>query len=111
MQMIGYNFEYAKSIPTIQDDLTAIIGSASSVASLSDVQQNQTRDLLNSQDEVSFGSAAWYLTTQCTDAQRTSLQKGDQAGWTTYIEDCVGTDATDERVAGWKLALAAFKLS
>ncbi|KAF1989636.1 hypothetical protein K402DRAFT_326395 [Aulographum hederae CBS 113979] len=58
-------------------------------------------------DEFSFGSAAWFLSTQCDEGVRTGLQDGSQTSWEAYLTTCVGTTVTPERVAGWQKAIAA----
>lgn len=59
----------------------------------------------------SVGSAAWFLKTQCDASIRDGLATGTEAGWTSYLEQCVGTPVTAERTAGWKRALALGKWS
>jgi hypothetical protein len=104
MQMINYNVLYAQSIPSLVANVTAITGGASG-ASLSTDQANAVRDLLTSDDNLDFGSGAWFLTTQCPAAIRTELQTGSLAGWEQYISSCVGTTVTDDREAYWTRAI------
>ena len=60
-------------------------------------------------DEYNFGSAAWYLTTYCKDAQ-SSLATGTDEGWAAYNK-CVGVDGTlPERMEYWNRAKKAFNL-
>lgn len=56
-------------------------------------------------DDLSFGSAAWFLTTQCTPDVRTQLQTMSQEGYANYLANCVGTGATDDRIASWQAAM------
>ena len=56
-----------------------------------------------------FGSAAWFLTTQCKD-NVAGLDKGDAAGWDAYVT-CVGATATDGRKDVWTKAIALLKPS
>lgn len=67
-------------------------------------------ELVNSL-QWSFGSAAWFLKTQCESSIEDGLATGTEAGWTRYLEECVGTSVTDERTAGWKKAIALGKWS
>lgn len=53
-----------------------------------------------------FASAAWFLKTQCESSIQDGLAAGTEAGWTSYLEQCVGTTVTAERTAGWKKAIA-----
>jgi hypothetical protein len=61
---------------------------------------------LVSDDEWSFGSAAWFLRTQCDASIEDGLASGTEAGFKSYIEDCVGTTLTDDRIAGWQKVMA-----
>ncbi|KAF1949089.1 hypothetical protein CC80DRAFT_497771 [Byssothecium circinans] len=57
-----------------------------------------------SDDEASFGSAAWFLKTQCSADVAKGLQDGSQKGWEAYLTKCVGTTHTAERDVAWKKA-------
>ncbi|PSN59569.1 hypothetical protein BS50DRAFT_640916 [Corynespora cassiicola Philippines] len=63
-------------------------------------------DLVSGPDET-FGSAAWFLTSQCTPAVRDGLASGTIDGWHTYLTTCVGTTAAAERDVSWNAAIAA----
>jgi hypothetical protein len=67
-------------------------------------------DLVNGL-QWSFGSAAWFLKTQCESSIEDRLATGTEAGWISYLEECVGTSVTDERTAGWKKVIALGKWS
>ncbi|KAF2017929.1 hypothetical protein BU24DRAFT_420975 [Aaosphaeria arxii CBS 175.79] len=56
---------------------------------------------LVSNDNESFGSAAWFLSSQCNQTVRDSLATGTKEGWTTFLTGCVGTTDTPERDAVW----------
>jgi len=61
-------------------------------------------------DEYNFGSARWFLQTQCTQEQQSKLKCGSEAGWKAYM-DCIGVNATHpERVEYWERAKKAFGL-
>ena len=100
MQMPNYNLLYAKSIPALATPL-AVITTATSTDGLSDDQLNAIRALVLP-DQYAWGSAAWFLTTQCASA-RPALQAGGQAGYEAYLS-CVGTSTTSDRLAKWTLA-------
>ena len=85
MQMENFNLKYAADIK----------GSASS----------PVLDQLND-DESSFGSAAWFLKTQCTPAIAKGLQDGSSKGWDAYLTQCVGTTHTADRDVSWTKAKA-----
>lgn len=108
MQSAAFNFLYASSIPALQKPLQKIAGSAKSADSLSEKQVNGIRDLLTLDDVYDFGSAAWFLTTQCSDRIRGELQNAGERGWEIYITDCVKTTVTPERTAYWQRAMDAF---
>ena len=62
-------------------------------------------DLVNS-DEWGFGSAAWFLSTQCDSSVKEGLKAGTEEGWNNYLSQCVGTSATVDRTATWRKAMA-----
>jgi hypothetical protein len=107
MQMANYNLLYAKSISALSDDLGKIT-TASSTDGLSDDELNAIRALVLP-DEYAWGSAAWFLTTQCASA-RPALQAGGQAGYEAYLS-CVGTSATSDRLVYWTAANSALGIS
>ena len=106
MQSAAFNLLYAHSIPALSTSLAAITTSTVS-SDLSSLQLNAVRDLLTNDNTLDFGSAAWFLSTQCSASVRTGLQNGDEDGWEAYLTGCVSTTPTDERKEYWKLALMA----
>ncbi|DAA74549.1 TPA_exp: Uncharacterized protein A8136_3307 [Trichophyton benhamiae CBS 112371] len=98
MQMPNFNALYAKSIP----ELAAKIGPKTN-------NVDAVLDMLLSKDDYDFGSAAWFLTTQCTPAVRTALQSGSEEGWSKYLTECIGTTAADERKKYWTKAMESVK--
>lgn len=59
------------------------------------------------QDEASFGSAAWYLATQCSPTTRPGMWGGSQAGFEAYVTQCVGATMDGLRLQYWERAVAA----
>ena len=108
MQMAQYNLLYARSIPELTDSVNAITTS-DSVDGLSDDELNAIRAVVLP-DAYSWGSAAWFLTTQCGQDVRTALQTGGESGWEGYL-GCVGTQATDDRKEVWERANQAFGIT
>jgi hypothetical protein len=106
MQMINYNLVYVQSIPALASNLSAITGGAGATA-LSSQQANDVRSLLTSNDAYDFGSAAWFLTSQCSSSVRYGLQTGSLAGWQQYISSCVGAEASEDRQEYWNRAVTA----
>jgi hypothetical protein len=96
MQSPTFNQKYAASIPEIQSEAQAAAGNVSEVL-----------DLLLSDETYDFGSAAWFLTTQCTAEVRTALQSGSESGWESYVSSCIGTTVTEDRKAYWTRAMQA----
>lgn len=94
MQMPNYNALYVASLPS----LASGGGGGSPDAVLS---------LLLANDDVDFGSAVWFLTTQCGPSVRSALQNGGRQGWEGYLSGCVGTSATDARAQYWQRATSA----
>lgn len=62
---------------------------------------------LVSPDIPSFGSAAWFLTTQCEASVRTALQTGSQDGLEQYVSGCIGGTMDQSRIDYWTKAKAA----
>ncbi|KAL1964191.1 hypothetical protein VTN77DRAFT_7149 [Rasamsonia byssochlamydoides] len=96
MQSPTYNQQYAASIPALSAQYSSVAGNVSAVL-----------DLLLSDETYDFGSAAWFLTSQCNADVRAALQSGSEAGWEEYITDCVGTTVTEERREYWVRAVEA----
>ncbi|KAK5738346.1 hypothetical protein LTR17_006065 [Elasticomyces elasticus] len=99
MQSPAYNLQYANYLATVCTN-----------CGISPAQVQQASDptallaLVNT-DQWSFGSAAWYLATQCGNVVREGLAAGTQEGWQAYLQ-CVGTSADDKRNALWSAAMA-----
>lgn len=100
MQSPSFNAKYASSIPAISDKVSAANGDA-----------GQILDILLADKEYDFGSGAWFLTTQCDQGVRESLQSGSEEGWEGYISGCVGTEANDGRRGYWESAVKALGVS
>lgn len=98
MQQITFNTKYAASFPELSAGLTAAGSDPNAILALV------------TPDKYNFGSGAWFLATQCSDDVRTQLQAGTDTGFAAYMT-CVGVQATDERLAYWHRAQAAFSLS
>ena len=58
-------------------------------------------------DNASFGSGAWFITTQCDFSVRQGLWGGQVGGWSDYITKCVQTTVTSERQDLWAAAIKA----
>lgn len=68
-------------------------------------------DILVADKVTDFGSAAWFLTTQCQSDVRTQLQTGSEAGFNAHLA-CVGTtDPNSQRKTKWLAAKAALSAS
>ena len=96
MQSAKYNLQYAQSIPALSSQLSTA-GAAGGDGVL---------NLLIANDAYDFGSAVWYLTTQCDQGVRQSLQSGESAGWNSYLK-CIGTTSTSDRAAYYSRATIA----
>lgn len=98
MQSPDYNALYAESLPDLQKDLAPISGKPEAVL-----------DLILTKDAHDFGSAAWFLATQCSPAVRNALRSGGEDGWRKYITSCVGTTVTEDRREVWERAVEALE--
>jgi hypothetical protein len=90
MQSPAFNNLYAASIAALAPAYAKISNNVTAVL-----------DLLLTDDRYDFGSAAWFLTPQCSPAVRSALQTGSEAGWDKYLTKCVGAKVTDARKAYW----------
>lgn len=101
MQSPAFNAKYADWIVANGNDATITQGSVAAVAS----DPAALLDLINT-DKWSFASAAWFISTQCGASQVQALGDGSQASFQAYLTGCVGTTATEDRIAGWKKVVA-----
>ncbi|KAF1840025.1 uncharacterized protein K460DRAFT_371998 [Cucurbitaria berberidis CBS 394.84] len=69
-----------------------------------DAGLNAVLALVNSDNEKSFGSAAWFLTSQCTPDVRSGLSAETVDGWHNFLTACVQTTAAAERDVPWVAA-------
>jgi hypothetical protein len=90
-----YNLKYAQTIPILREPLAAM--------GTSDLGRVLKLVLT---DEFSFGSAAWFLWTQCSPEIREVLRKGGEQGWANYIKGFVGREP-EPRKAYWQAAVKA----
>ena len=95
MQSPAFNLKYAQSL-----------FDAGAVAE-ADAQGPAAVLALVSRDEESFGSAAWFLSSQCPDSIRQELATASAEGWTAYLTQCVGTADNPERDQLWSAAIQA----
>lgn len=96
MQSADYNEKYARTL-----------FSSSEVDAAKSKDPNDGVLQLVSPDEPSFGSASWFLTSQCTASQRTALQSGSQDGFEQYVSVCIGGTMDQDRIDYWTKAKAA----
>lgn len=104
--------------PAFNEKYAAWLSSACSNCGISSIGLDQARyrgpaavlEMVNGL-QWSFGSAAWFLKTQCDSSILDGLSSGSEAGWTSYLEQCVGSSVSDERTAVWKKAIALGKWS
>jgi len=85
--------------PIIEKYATAIAG-ADAVATAKATGVDAVLDLVNSDDEKSFGSAAWYVTT-CSAEVRAGLDAATIEGWHAFLTECVNTPSAAERDTLW----------
>lgn len=100
MQSFSFNLEYAKSLP-----------SAVPLLPYTQYTPKGVLDLLRARDIWDFGSAAWFLNTQCSEEVRLGLRTKGLVGWQSYITNCVGTEPTEDRQEYWIRAAHAFSVN
>lgn len=102
MQSPEFNLEYAKWLSTICTNC----GITPNQVAAAEAQGPVAVLKLVNTDEWGFGSAAWFLSTQCDAPVKEGLKAGTQAGWEAYLTSCIGTTVTADRTAIWTKALA-----
>jgi len=95
MQSSKFNTMYAQSIPELKPQLAKAQGA------------DAVLNLLVSYSDYDFGSAAWFLSSQCTDGVKSGLKTPGAGAFGKYITDCLGTTLTDGRTQYYNRALAA----
>lgn len=98
MQSAKFNLEYAKSISKLAP--TEEFAAAEAAG-----PENVT-SLLISYKNYDFGSAAWFLTSQCEPDVVSGLAKAGTSSFNAYL-DCIGTKADAERTKYYNNALKA----
>lgn len=81
--------------PVVQEYATAIAGAdavTQALAAGGDAGLEAVLALVNSDDEKSFASAAWFITAKCSADVRAGLQSGSEQGWHDFLTQCVETD-------------------
>jgi len=102
MQTPDHNLQYAEYLATVCTNC----GITSAQVQHAEAQgPAAVLDLVNT-DEWSFGSAAWFLATQCDASIRQELAAGTQAGWEAYLTECVHADENDKRNQLWSATIA-----
>jgi hypothetical protein len=100
MQMAMFNYLYAKSIPKLVSQVDTV--APTGVKGLSDESLNALLALVLP-DEYSFASAAWFLTTQCSEKVQGDIKSGSNDSYHGYLA-CIGAEWTIERQAYWDRA-------
>ena len=98
MQMPEFNAKYAASIQAL----------AAQLVTAKD-EPDRVRALLTANDVYDFGSAAWYLKTQCGPDVRQNLASGGLDGFKAYVTGCLQTTVTAERLAYYERANMALR--
>ncbi|KAL0938871.1 uncharacterized protein CTRU02_205481 [Colletotrichum truncatum] len=109
LQMPKYNLIYARSFPELKEKADDIAGCTTDANTLPDDKKNAILDLVLP-DQYSWGSAAWFLATQCDAKTREGLKEGTIRGYTLYM-DCIGTALDDDREKYWVAAKQALNVA
>ncbi|KAJ1977618.1 hypothetical protein H4R35_002223 [Dimargaris xerosporica] len=99
---------YAQSIPELKAKLDEIAQTDSSLAS--DKSMDAVLKLVIV-DDYSFASAAWFLaqSPECPRDTMKTLESETEDAYKTYLEKCIQTTVTDERIKGWKHTMAGLQ--
>lgn len=114
MMAFRFVYSYATSIPELKAKALQLGGGTDLVLTAS-TQDGVAVDVRNNvldlvvPNEYAFGAAPWFLTTQCTAATTDAVSSGGYEGFAGYLTDCVGTPASDDRIAKWCSAVKAMK--
>lgn len=105
MLMVNFIVTYAQTFGSTDNIAPGL--SESNIDSQSDDVKNKVRAVVLD-NERSFGAAAWFYNTKCSDEVKKGLRKAASTeAWEAYITQCVGTTVTDDRKAGFIKAAAA----
>jgi hypothetical protein len=102
MQSPEYNLKYAQWLATVCTNCGI---TSEEVGKAQQAGPEKVLELVNG-NEWSFGSAAWFLSTQCDASVKAGLDQGTQAAWEQYLTGCIGTTVTEDRNAVWKKVMA-----
>lgn len=102
MQSPQFNVEYAKWLSTVCKNCGI---TPKEVATAEAQGPVEVLKLVNN-DEWGFGSAAWFLSTQCSTSVKQGLQAGTEAGFDAYLTSCIGTTVNENRTAIWQKSSA-----
>lgn len=108
MQVAKYNLLYARSFPELMPKVEGIV-MGRGVEELGREEVDAVRALVLP-DEYSWGSAAWFLVSQCGKDVMSALETPGVEGFGKYM-GCVETTVTSDRLAYYTRALQAFGLS
>lgn len=104
MQSPAYNLKYAQWLASVCKNCGI---SADQVAAADKSGPADVLALVNG-DQWGFGSASWFLKTQCDASILAGLADASEVSWEAYI-GCIGTTVTDDRKAGWQKVVALGK--
>ncbi|KAJ4344173.1 hypothetical protein N0V95_006288 [Ascochyta clinopodiicola] len=93
--------------PFISKYATAVAGAdavATANAAGGDAGAIAVLALVNSDDEKSFGSAAWFYSTQCSADVKAGVAAETVEGWHNFLTACVGTTLDETRDTPWAAA-------
>ena len=100
--MLEWNVKYANYLAT---ECTNCVIESAAVSKAEATGGDAVLALVND-DFGSFGSAAWFLRTQCSAEICEGLGTGSQEGWEAFLTSCVGVEATEDRTEIWRKAIA-----
>lgn len=100
MAMPNYVAEYATAVAGADAVMTAS-------AAGGDAGLDAVLALANSDDEKSFGSAAWFYSTKCTADVKAGVAAETVDGWHNFLTACIGTGLDEARDTPWVAAKAA----
>jgi hypothetical protein len=112
------NFKYSKNhfpgrpgqgtrmmaMPNFVGQYAAAVADPTTMSTASTAGVDAVLALVNSDDEKSFGAAAWFYSSQCDATVKAGVQAETVDGWHAFLTQCVGTTAAPERDTPWVAA-------
>ena len=92
------------AMPNFVAQYAAAVADPTTMTTASTAGEDAVLALVNSDDEKSFGAAAWFYSSQCSEQVKAGVQAETVDGWHAFLTQCVGTAAVPDRDTPWVAA-------